>query len=121
MGVTAMRIANGSGGLSADNIKQHCGIKYWEIGNVLFGVGTFETDFHPAPGDGASDGAYEGAFYDETKRLDTHSLMSPSGDEPHDSGERIVWLAARGRGCYFCCKVKDSAAVPLQSYCCNRV
>ena len=44
--------SNGANLVAAANIKKSFGIKYWEIGNELFGGGTFETDFHPSPGIG---------------------------------------------------------------------
>jgi Concanavalin A-like lectin/glucanases superfamily len=73
--------SNGANLLAAANTKKGFGIKYWEIGNELFGGGTFETDFHPSPGLGASYASYETAFYSRMKSQDsTISIGIPVAD-----------------------------------------
>lgn len=82
-------VSNGADLVEYANIQHQYGIKYWEIGNELFGGGTFETDFHPTPGNGASYGAYEGAFYDEMKKVDKNILVGiPVADGVYS------WLAS---------------------------
>jgi hypothetical protein len=82
-------VSNGADLVEYANIQMHYGIKYWEIGNELAGGGTFETDFHPKPGDGASFGTYEGAFYDDMKMVDDSILIGiPVADGVYS------WLAS---------------------------
>jgi hypothetical protein len=81
-------VSNGADLVEYANIKQQYGIKFWEIGNELFGGGTFETDFHPMPGDGASYSIYETSFYDDMKNVDSSILIGiPVGDGVYS------WLA----------------------------
>jgi len=68
-------VANGSDLVQYANVQQRYGIKYWEIGNELFGGGVFETDFHPMPGNGTSYGLYESAFYNAMKQVDNSILV----------------------------------------------
>jgi hypothetical protein len=63
--------ATNGANLVAANTQRGFGIKYFEIGNELFGGGTFETDFHPNPGMGASYGFYEAQFYSLMKSQDS--------------------------------------------------
>jgi hypothetical protein len=63
--------SNGANLVAAANRQKGLGIKYWEIGNELYGGGTFETDFHPNPGMGASYGYYESQFYTLMKGQDS--------------------------------------------------
>ena len=67
--------ANGADLVAYANLQKHYGIKYWEIGNELYNGGGSETDFHPKPGDGASYGDYELAFYDAMKEKDSSILI----------------------------------------------
>jgi hypothetical protein len=72
---------NGSNLVWSANALKHYGIKYWEIGNELFGGGSFEADFHPRPSLGASYGAYETKFYNLMKRQDSNiSIGIPVAD-----------------------------------------
>ena len=66
---------NGANLVSYANVQKHYAIKYWEIGNELFGGGTFETDFHPRPGVGANYASYEAGFYSRMKRQDQSILI----------------------------------------------
>jgi len=68
-------ILNGANLVEYANVQKQYGIKYWEIGNELYGGGTFETDFHPLPGNGASYGTYESAFYSAMKKADSSILI----------------------------------------------
>jgi hypothetical protein len=61
---------NGANLVTSANIQKGYGIKYWEIGNELFGGGSFEADFHPRPSLGASYATYEANFYSRMKRQD---------------------------------------------------
>jgi hypothetical protein len=67
--------SNGANLVAAANTQRSFGIKYWEIGNELFGGGTFETDFHPNPGMGASYASYEALFYSRMKSQDPSILI----------------------------------------------
>jgi hypothetical protein len=67
--------ANGANLVAFANVQRRYGIKYWEIGNELFGGGVFETDFHPRPGVGANYAAYEAGFYTRMKRQDGTILI----------------------------------------------
>jgi hypothetical protein len=62
---------NGADLVAYANLQKHYGIKYWEIGNELYNGGGSEPDFHAKPGDGASYGDYERAFYDAMKAKDS--------------------------------------------------
>ena len=62
--------SNGASLVAYANVQRRYGFKYWEIGNELFGGGTFEADFHPRPGMGASYASYEASFYSRMKRQD---------------------------------------------------
>jgi hypothetical protein len=81
-------LGNGADLVEYANVEKQYGIKYWEIGNELFGGGSFETDFHPTPGNGASYGTYESAFYNDMKKVDNSILIGiPVGDGVYS------WLA----------------------------
>ena len=72
---------NGANLVASANIQKRYDIKYWEIGNELFGGGTFEADFHPRPGMGANYASYEALFYSRMKRQDpTISIGIPVAD-----------------------------------------
>ena len=68
-------VSNGADAVAYANTQKRYGIKYWEIGNELYNGGGSETDFHPKPGDGASYGVYETAFYDAMKKKDSSILI----------------------------------------------
>jgi hypothetical protein len=59
---------NGANLVAYANVLKKYGIKYWEIGNELYGGGFFEVNFHPRPGMGANYASYEAGFYDRMKR-----------------------------------------------------
>jgi hypothetical protein len=67
--------SNGADLVAYANLQKHYGIKYWEIGNELYNGGGSEPDFHAKPGDGASYGYYERAFYDAMKAKDSSILI----------------------------------------------
>jgi hypothetical protein len=67
--------SNGANLVAYANVHRRYGVKYWEIGNELFGAGVFETDFHPRPGVGANYGTYEAGFYNRMKRQDRTILI----------------------------------------------
>ena len=67
--------SNGANLVAYANVQKHYGIKYWEIGNELFGGGTFETDFHLRPGMGANYATYESSFYSRMMRQDQSILI----------------------------------------------
>jgi len=67
--------ANGANLVAYANVQRRYGFKYWEIGNELFGGGSFEADFHPRPGMGASYASYEAGFYSRMKRQDPTILF----------------------------------------------
>jgi hypothetical protein len=67
--------SNGANFVAAANVQKSFAIKYWEIGNELYGGGTFETDFHPTPGSGASYASYETQFYSRMKGQDPNILI----------------------------------------------
>ncbi len=66
---------NGVNLVAAANTQRGFGIKYWEIGNESYGGGTFETDFHPTPGVGASYASNEALFYSHMKSQDPTILI----------------------------------------------
>jgi hypothetical protein len=68
-------VINGSDLVGYANVQQGYGVKYWEIGNEQYGGGSFETDFHPKPGLGASYGSYETQFSTQMKKRDPSILV----------------------------------------------